>query len=515
MRMPESPASNGSPERRERTLLEVLNIRKSFPGVQALRNVSLNVLPGEVHVILGENGAGKSTLIRVLSGACQPDSGVMRLKGKPVSFKNPSDAQEAGIRVIYQEPNLIPSITVSENIYLGNEPSYIPLLPLVDEKKMISGTLELMDRLNLALDPFSRVSDLSLAEQQMVAVARALRLSADLVIMDEPASMFSQYEVSQLFGVVRRLRAHGIGILYVTHRLEEAVQLGDRATILQDGQKIATLTLDETTQSDLISMIVGQHVDTQFTRPPRELGPEILRVENLNSKSGLHDISFELYAGEVLGFTGLIGAGGTSLLRAIFGADPLLSGAVFLDGQPAAINSPQDAISQRIGLLTEDRQGQGLVMEMIAQQNVTLASLEDISRGPIINQEVEDNIAHHYANRLNIHVSDLARKTLFLSGGTQQKLVLSRWLASRCRVLLLDEPTRGVDVGARMEFHRLVNELSQRGLGIIIVSSNLSEVLNLSDRIAVLRQGQIVAVLPRMEASPAEILALASGGTSP
>lgn len=513
--MSRPPVANGAFGHRSETLLEALNICKSFPGVQALRNVSLEVQPGEVHILLGENGAGKSTLIKVLCGVCRPDSGAVRLKGETVSFKNPSDAQKAGIRVIYQEPNLIPSITVAENIYLGNEPCRTSLLPLIDEKKMMSGTLELLDSLNLALDPFSRISDLSLAEQQMVAIARALHLSADVVIMDEPTSMFSQHEVSQLFSVVRRLRAHGIGILYVTHRLEEAMQLGDRATILQDGRKIATLVLNETTPSDLICMIVGQHIDDQSVRSPKRPGPEVLRVENLSSKSGLHDISFELGAGEVLGFTGLVGAGGTSLLRAIFGADPLSDGAIFLDGQPVIVNSPQDAISHGIGLLTEDRQGQGLVMEMIAQQNVTLSSLEDIGRGLIINQEVENNIAYHYANRLNIHTSDLARKTLFLSGGTQQKLVLSRWLASRCRVLLLDEPTRGVDVGARMEFHRLVNELSRRGLGIIVVSSNLSEILNLSDRIAVLRQGQIVTILSRVEASPAEILSLASGVTSP
>lgn len=497
-----------------RPLLEIRNIYKSFPGVQALRDVSLDVQPGEVHILLGENGAGKSTLIKVLCGVFQPDSGAITFKGKPVTFGSPSGAQQVGIRVIYQEPNLIPSISVAENIYLGSEPNRFSLLPMIDEKKMMSGTLEILDRLNLALDPFSQVSDLSLAEQQMVAIARALHLAADLVIMDEPASMFSQHEVSQLFSVIRRLRSHGIGILYVTHRLEEAMQLGDRATILQDGRKIATLAIDETTRSDLISMIVGQHVDNQFVRSPAEPGSEILRVEKLSARSGLQNISFDLRAGEILGFTGLVGAGGTSLLRAIFGADPISGGAIFLRGQPVAVASPQDAISHGIGLLTEDRQGQGLVLEMIAQQNVTLASLEDIGRGPIIDQEVENSIAHHYAGRLNIHTSDLSRKALFLSGGTQQKLVLSRWLARRCRVLLLDEPTRGIDVGARTELYRLLSELSRRGIGIIVVSSNLPEILSLSDRIAILRHGQIAAILPRAKTSPAEILSLASGGPS-
>jgi ribose transport system ATP-binding protein len=317
-----------------------------------------------------------------------------------------------------------------------------------------------------------------------------------------------------LFSVIRSLRAHGIGIIYVTHRLEEAMQIGDRATILRDGRKIATLAINETTRADLISTIVGRQVSDQFVRSSGMPGPEVLRLEGVSTVNDIQDISFNLHAGEILGITGVVGAGGTSILRAIFGADRISAGKFYLDGQPVKIDSPQEAITHGIGLLTENRQEQGLVLGMKSQENMTLASLDDMGLGPFIDQQAEDNVVRHYARRLNIHPDDLARQAMFLSGGTQQKLVLSKWLASRCRVLLLDEPTRGIDVGARLEFYRLLNELSRRGLAMVIVSTNVPEILSLSDRIAILRQGQIVSILPRAEVSPAEIITLASAGAS-
>jgi ABC-type sugar transport system ATPase subunit len=347
----------------------------------------------------------------------------------------------------------------------------------------------------------------------MVTIARAIYFSADLLIMDEPASMLSQREVSQLFSVLRRLRSHGIGIIYVTHRIEEALQIGDRTTILRDGRKVATLAVNETTPADLIKMIVGRDVEEQFVRSSRTLGPEILRLEGISYPNGIQNISFNLHRGEILGITGLIGSGGTSILRAIFGANPITSGCLYLNGQPVKINSPQGAVALGIGLLTEDRQDQGLVLDMNAQENMTLSSLDEISSGPLIDHRAENNIGRHYAKRLNIRLDFLSSKARFLSGGTQQKLVLSRWLASQCQILLLDEPTRGIDVGARVEFYRLINELTRRGIGMVIVSSNLSEILSLSDRIVVLRRGQMVTIVPHETTSLAEILALASGGT--
>jgi len=491
-------------------LLVMRNITRRFPGVVALSGVDLDIRRGEVHILLGENGAGKSTLIKILSGVYRPDSGQVLFRGQEVHFDHPGEAQRAGIAVIYQEPRLIPSMTVAENIYLGNEPSGA-LFASIDENRIIDGTQELIDRLNLSLDPLAPVSELSLAEQQVVAIARALHLAADLVIMDEPTAMFSQHEVAQLFAAIRSLRAQGVGVLYVTHRLEEAMHLGDRTTILRDGRKIATLNIHETNEAELVWLIVGRNIAERVTRLATPPGEEILRLEKVCAVNGIQDISFALHSGEILGITGLVGAGGTSILRAIFGADRLTSGGIFLDGEAVRIDAPQDAIALGIGMLTEDRQQQGLVLEMNGQENVTLASLDRIGPGPWIDLDAEQNIVQHYTRRLSIRDDDLERKALFLSGGTQQKLVLSRWLASRCRVLLLDEPTRGIDVGARLELYRLMNELSRRGLGMVMVSSNLQEIFNMSDRIAVVRQGRLAAILPRTETTPAEILTLASG----
>jgi ribose transport system ATP-binding protein len=495
-------------------LLELRKISKSFPGVHALSEVDFDVYKGEVHLLLGENGAGKSTLINILSGVYPPDSGTITFKGREIQFESPRDSQRSGISVIHQEPNLISSMSVAENIHLGNEPSKASIFHVIDKDRLIECSLDLFDRLNLPLDPYALVSELSFVEKQMVAIARALHLSADMVIMDEPTTMLSQHEISQFFSLIRRLRAHGIGILYVTHRLEEAMQIGDRATILRDGVRITTTAINETTQADLISSIIGRYIEGDLPRHV-SLGQEVLRLEGVSSLNGIRDISLSLREGEVLGITGLVGAGGTSLLRAIFGVDPISKGSLYLDGEPVKFASPHDAIAHGIGLLTEDRQEQGLVLEMNGQENMTLASISQIGMGPFIDHRAEDHIGQHYARRLSIQIEDLARKSLFLSGGTQQKLVLSRWLASQCRVLLLDEPTRGIDVGSRFEFYRLLNELCRRGLALVIVSSNLPEILSLSDRVAVLRQGQIVSILPKQTATPAEILSLSSGGASP
>ncbi len=493
-------------------LLETRSISKAFPGVQALRGVDFDIYPGEVHILLGENGAGKSTLINILGGVYPPDAGQIFLNGQEVSFHSPGDAHRARISVIYQEPNLIPSMTVAENILLGDEPGWMPGLPVIDQSRQISRTLDLFDRLNLALDPFAQVSELSLAEQQMVAITRALHHSADLVVMDEPTAMLSQREVSELFSVIRTLRAQRIAILYVTHRLEEALQIGDRATTLRDGRVIGTVSVNGVSQDDLMRMVAGRPLDDLFHRQPVAPGGELLRLEGVSSSGGIQDITFSLMAGEIIGITGLVGAGGTSILRAIFGADPLTAGTLYRQGSPVIIDSPQAAIRQGIGLLTEDRQGQGLVLELTGQQNMTLASLDGCGVGPFLDHRAEAKIAHHYARRLRIRPHNLTRQARFLSGGTQQKIILSKWLSSQCQVLLLDEPTRGIDVGARAEFHKLLNELTQRGVGIVLVSDNPREILGLADRIIVLRSGRIAATLGRSEASIARIMSIADGG---
>jgi len=495
-------------------ILEMRGIDKSFPGVQALRGVDLDVRRGEVHVLLGENGAGKSTLIKILTGAYQQDAGQIIFKGKEVVFNSPGEAQKAGISVIYQELNLIRHLTVIENIYLGNEPYVLPGLPILDQERMAAGAQELLDRLNLAIDPHARVDELNPAEQQMVEVARALHLSTDLIIMDEPTATLSSREVADLFSVIRALRAHGVAVIYISHRLEEMLQIGDRATVLRDGCKIATVTLAHTSLDELIQMIVGRYLppEGRFPRLPVQVGPEILRVEGLTRRGAIEDATFSLHAGEILGITGLIGAGGTALVRAIFGADPADAGTIYMNGQPVKIDSPQAAIAQGIGLLTENRQEQGLVLDMSALDNMTLAALENAWPGPFLDRDAENHIGAQYAERLGIRLENLLQRTLFLSGGTQQKVVLSKWLATRSQVLIFDEPTRGIDVGARVEIYRLMNELARQGVGMIIVSSDLSEILGMCDRILVLHQGRVVATLPRSEASKQLILTYAGGG---
>jgi ribose transport system ATP-binding protein len=495
-------------------LLELRGIGKTFPGVRALEDIDLQIRRGETHMLLGENGAGKSTLIKILTGVYSPDGGTISFKGAPVAFRSPADSQKMGIRVIYQESHLVRPLSVAENIFLGSEPLMPSGFPIIDRQKMVAAAHALLDRLNLPIDPLARVEELTAAEQRMIEVARALHLSAEMIILDEPTAALSSREVGDLFGILRTLRAQGVTILYISHRLEEVLQIGDRATVLRDGRKITTVPLAEASLEDLILWIVGRYLPGKFPKALPVPGPEILRAEGLRRSGVLENVSFALSTGEILGITGLVGAGGTALSRALFGADPAESGEVFVDGQPAAIRSPEDAIALGIGLLPEDRLEQGLVLQMRAQHNMTLVALENAWPGPLIDHTREDDIANFYAGELGIRNESLSQPALALSGGTQQKLVLSKWLAARARVLIFDEPTRGVDVGARVEIYRLMNDLARRGTAIILVSSDLTEILGMCDRVLVMRRGSIVADLPRAGASQREILRYASGGGS-
>ncbi|MBN1303119.1 MAG: sugar ABC transporter ATP-binding protein [Anaerolineales bacterium] len=494
-------------------LLELQGISKTFPGAHALRNINFNVQHGETHVLLGENGAGKSTLVKILTGVYQPDRGTILFEGKPVTFKDPRDSQNFGVSAIYQERNLVHHLSIAENIYLGKEPHKFPGLPIIDRKRMIDGAQALLDRLNLPLDPTMAVGELNAVEQQLVEVARALRMETNLIIMDEPTASMSTREVSDLFSVIRALHAQGVAVIYISHRLEEVPQIGQRATILRNGSRIATVTLADTSLDQLIRLIVGRILPEKFPEKPYNPGAELLRVEGLCRDNEIEDISFSLHEGEIMGISGLVGAGGTALTRAIFGADPANIGTIFLDGKPIHIATPQDAISHGIGLLTDDRLEQGLVLEMLAQDNVTLAALESAWPGPLIDHRLENNLATHYAERLGIKAEHLRQQTSSLSGGTQQKIVLSKWLATQARVLVFDEPTRGIDIGARVEIYNLINDLAQNGNGIIITSVDLNEILGMCDRILVMRNGRIVADIPRIKASKQILLAYASGGT--
>ena len=493
-------------------LLQLTRINKSFPGVQALKDVSLDVKHGETHVIFGENGAGKSTLIKILTGVYQPDSGSMIFKGKPVTFKNPANAQKAGISAIYQERNLVQYLSIAENIYLGSELHVLPRIPIIDRKRTIREAQALLDRLNLPLDPEMLVMDLNPVEQQMVEVARTLHQDADLIIMDEPTAPLSVREVNDLFNVIQALRSQGIAIIYISHHLEEGLRIGDRATILRDGKKITTVDLKKTTLDELIWLIVGRNLPEKKNKNQTKKDRELLRVEGLRPSGSTEEISLTLHAGEILGITGLVGAGGTTIARAIFGADPPEKGELYLNGSQISINSPHDAIAHGIGFLTEDRMEQGLILDMQTKNNITLAALENAWPGPFIDHHQENDLANRFVQRLGIRAENLLQPALFLSGGTQQKIVLSKWLVAGARVLIFDEPTRGIDIGARIEIYNLIADLASKGTGVIVVSSNLTEILGMCDRILVLRQGKIVADLPREDASKQNILHFAGGG---
>jgi ribose transport system ATP-binding protein len=496
----------------EQTILEMRNISKSFSGVDALRHVDFKVHRGEVHLVLGENGAGKSTLMKILAGVHPCDAGQMLWHSQPVHFKTPREAQQAGINIIYQESSLISPLSVAENVFLGNEPARLPGLPLINWDQMYEQTRQLMSRLNLAIDPQTPVSNLGVAEQRMVEVAKALRQSADLIIMDEPTASLSPPEVETLFQVIRTLTKHNVAIVYISHRLEEAARIGDRATILRDGQKVATVSLADTTIDELTHLIVGRNLSNKFPQRQSSPGPEILRAKGLTRYGVLDNISFNLREGEIVGLTGLMGSGRTSLVRAIFGLDPFDEGTIYVDGQPTVIDSPQTAIDLGIGLLTENREEQGLILEMNTTDNITLATLDRDWPGPFLDHNAEQDMAAYYIDRLNIKPPNPQHLTRFLSSGMQQKVVLSRWLATKSRVLIFDHPTRGVDVGSKVEIYHFMADLAEQGVAILIVSSELPEVMGMCDRILILHEGSLIASLPRSEATAEVIMTYATGG---
>jgi ribose transport system ATP-binding protein len=492
-------------------LLEMRGIYKAFPGVQALQNVDFDLRPGEVHVLLGENGAGKSTLMKILSGVYQKDAGQMIFKGREVDFQNPKEAQECGISTIYQEFALVPYLSVTENIFLGDEIMRSPV-PVLNWPAMHRRARETLARLHLDIDPRILVRDLGVAKQQLVEVAKALHHEADLIIMDEPTAALSQHEIEDLFEVIRQLKAHGVGVIYISHHLDEVHRIGDRVTVLRDGLRVDTLPVHETTVDQLIRMMVGRTLSEQFPKVNLVRGKEMLRVEGLTRRGVLENISFSLYAGEILGVAGLVGSGRTELARAIFGADPIDAGQLYLDGKPVTVRAPCDAVDLGIGLLTEDRKQQGLVLKMSVGNNVTMSILNRIRRSMLLNLRREEEIAQEFANKINIRTPSLNQLVMYLSGGNQQKVVLSKWLATEPKVLIFDEPTRGIDVGAKVEIYNLMNRLAEQGVAIMMISSELPEIIGMSDRVLVMWQGRLTGILNRDELTQEAIMKLATGG---
>lgn len=463
---------------------------KSFPGVDALREVDLDLYAGECLAICGENGAGKSTLIKLLGGAFSADAGEIRLFGAPVEIRSPAAAQRMGISIIYQEFNLIPDLTARENIFLGREEGRFGF---PDRRKEASKARTLFERIGLAIDPESRCSELNVAEQQAVEIAKALSWDARVIVMDEPSSTLTEPETRRLFQIICDLKAEGIGLIFISHRLEEIFEVAERVMVLRDGRLVSQHRTSEVTREELINRMVGRSLDSEFPRRTVQPGEEVLRVENLRRGRSVRGVTFSVRAGEVLGLAGLVGAGRTDTVRLIFGADDLDAGAIFIDGSHRRIGSPQDAIRNGICLLTEDRKAQGLVLNHSARENFGLPNLEQFSSHLFIDREKEKNSFERYVRALRIQLHSSEQPARTLSGGNQQKIVLAKWLARNSRIVIFDEPTRGIDVGAKYEIYQLINELASQGKAIVMISSELPEILGMSDRIIVVHEGKVKA----------------------
>src|SRR6185503_15632226 len=490
-------------------VLEMRHIRKTFPGVVALDDVDFELRRGEVHILLGENGAGKSTLIKILSGAYQKSAGQIMLDGAEVDIKNPKHAQTLGISTIYQEFNLIPHLSVGVNIFLGREPNRLP--GLIDQRAIFKEATHSLSGLGLTLNPRKLVKELRVAEQQMVEVAKALSLDSRILIMDEPTAALAEHEIAELFATIRSLKEKGVSIVYISHRMEELFEIGDRVTVLRDGHSVGTYDVSGISKSELIRLMVNRELKELFPKEKATRGAEVLRVEGLSTENLLNDISFSLHKGEVLGIAGLLGAGRTELARAIFGLDKVTAGNIYINGVLQRIGSPRAAINSGIGFLTEDRKSQGLVLPLSVERNLCLSSVDKFSKWGVMDTTQEQRAADRYVKELQIKTPSLAQKVVFLSGGNQQKVVLSKWLCSQAEVFIFDEPTRGVDVGAKTEIYQLMNRLTASGVAIIMISSELLEVLGMSDRILVMREGRVTGEFSAEEATSEKILHCALG----
>ena len=490
-------------------ILSIQSVSKKFPGVQALDQVSFDVRQGEVHGLIGANGAGKSTLNKIIGGVLDPDEGQIYLNGMQVLPLNPKKSQDLGIQVIHQDLNLVPYLTVAENIFLGHE--IRQGLVFVDRQKLRSESRKILDQLGVDIDPDETVINLSVSLQQMVAVAAALQRKAVVLIFDETTAAITKDETDHLFERIRMLKAKGFGIIYVSHHLEEIFEICDRVTILRDGKHNGTLDISATSREEVISLMVGVKIDEQFPRRDARMGETVLTVENLCCDKHFSDISFEVHKGEILGFFGLIGSGRTALFKSIFGAQCFTSGKILLNQKEARIRRPAEAVAQGLGFLPEDRKQEGVLLMMSLLNNITLPSIRLLSKWGFISAQNERKIVNEQIKELRIATPNAEREVRYLSGGNQQKVVLAKWLVTKSSILILDQPTRGIDVQAKREIYRLINMLAEEGHAIIVISDELQEIIGMCDRIIVMHEGRISGRVEKNEATQNRLLKLANG----
>lgn len=490
-------------------LLQMEGISKAFPGVQALNDVHLNVKPGTVHALMGENGAGKSTLMKVLIGMYQPDAGTIRLGGEEVQIPDPAHALGLGISMIHQELSPVPQMTVAENIYLGREPTN--RIGLIDKRRMLADTRALFERWEIGLKPRKIMKSLSVAQTQMVEIAKAISYESRLIIMDEPTSAISEREVEHLHRMIRSLRETGVAIIYITHKMDEVFRISDEVTVFRDGKHVSTLPAADLDRQRLIALMVGRELTHMFPKEHAEIGEVVMSVRGLTRKGLVEDISFDIRKGEILGLAGLMGAGRTEVLEGIFGVARIDAGEVLINGKKVTIREPSDAIAHGLGLLTEDRKLTGIMGVLPVRDNMTIASLPRFSPAGVLDKRRMDEACRKQREALAIKTPSLAQLIKLLSGGNQQKVLVSRWLLTTPDILMIDEPTRGIDVGAKAEIHRLMSTLAGEGKAILMVSSEMPEILGMSDRVLVMHEGRLTGEFSREEATQEKIMRAATG----
>ncbi|HBL81148.1 MAG TPA: D-xylose ABC transporter ATP-binding protein [Clostridiales bacterium] len=491
-------------------MLEMTGIEKRFPGVHALKNCHFDLKKGEIHALIGENGAGKSTLMKILTGVYGKDGGTILYNGEEINVTTPKEAQNLGISIIHQELNLMPDLTAAQNIFIGREATKLGGLYL-SELKQNRAAKSLFELLNLDLDPKTKVRDVTVAKQQMIEIAKALSFNSKILIMDEPTAALTESEIRELFKIIAGLKEQGVGIVYISHRMEELFEISDRITVMRDGEYIATKTTAETSMDEIIRLMVGRTI----YEPPKEAShvkgnDVVLEVKNLNAGKEVKDVSFSLRRGEILGFAGLMGAGRTETARAVFGADKIDSGEIFINGKKAHIRSPKDAVKHGIGYLSEDRKQFGLALGMNIEANTVLANYENFNTGGIVNDKKAAEAAKKYVDMLKTKTPSTKQLVGNLSGGNQQKVVIAKWLCRDCDILIFDEPTRGIDVGAKSEIYKLLTDLAEQGKSIIMISSELPEILRMSDRVVVMCEGRITGTLDISEADQEKIMKYAT-----